>query len=118
MIDRKWAEHFSRAWIAAWNAHDLDAILSHYAETIVFHSPRIALVMNDPVASISGKVALEAYWKRALGLAPELRFEFERLYVGRDSLSIAYRNHREQHACETFLFGDDGLVLTSVATYS
>jgi ketosteroid isomerase-like protein len=30
---------FAEDWIAAWNAHDLDRVLSHYADDIVFLSP-------------------------------------------------------------------------------
>ena len=37
------ADSFAREWVAAWNDHDLDAVLSHYADGVVFHSPRIAL---------------------------------------------------------------------------
>ena len=32
---------FAEEWITAWNTHDLDRILSHYAEDIVFRSPVI-----------------------------------------------------------------------------
>ena len=42
MIDRKWAREFAVEWIAAWNAHDLDRILSHYADDFEMRSPLIA----------------------------------------------------------------------------
>lgn len=118
MIDRDWADRFARDWIGAWNAHDLDAILSHYADDIVFHSPRIALVMSEQVDFVSGKPALARYWGKALATVKDLHFTFDRLYIGSDSLTIAYRNHRGQHAAETFVFGEDGLVTQSVATYA
>ena len=31
-VDSAFAEHFANDWIAAWNAHDLDRVLSHYAD--------------------------------------------------------------------------------------
>jgi hypothetical protein len=117
MIDRPWAEHFAADWIAAWNSYDLNAILSHYAEDVVFHSPRIAIVMGEPVASVSGKPALARYWTKALQ-GKDLRFHLERVYLGSDSLSISYRNHRAQHVVETFVFSADGLVIKSIATYA
>jgi ketosteroid isomerase-like protein len=117
MIDRAFAERFAEEWIAAWNAHDLDAILSHYADDIVFRSPRIALVMSERVDFVSSKPALARYWGKALALAKDLHFTFDRLYVGGDSLTIAYRNHRNQNAAETFVFGKQGLVVESIATY-
>ncbi len=33
------AAAFAREWLAAWNSHDLERILSHYATGIVFLSP-------------------------------------------------------------------------------
>ncbi|MBP6013980.1 MAG: nuclear transport factor 2 family protein [Alphaproteobacteria bacterium] len=117
MIDPKWAQEFAAEWIKAWNAHDLDAILSHYADDIVFRSPRIAIVMGDKIDFVVGKPALPRYWGKALSSAKDLHFTFDRLYLGSDSLTIAYRNHRGQNAAETFVFDDAGLVRESIATY-
>ena len=33
MIDKKLAEHFANDWIDSWNSHDLNRILSHYADS-------------------------------------------------------------------------------------
>lgn len=118
MIDPKWAQQFAADWITAWNAHDLDAILSHYANDVVFHSPRIATVMGEKMDFVAGKPALARYWGKALASAKDLHFTFDRLYIGSDSLTIAYRNHRGQNAAETFVFGEDGLVRASIATYA
>lgn len=118
MIDRPFAERFAQEWIEVWNAHDLDAILSHYAEDVVFHSPRISQVMGERIDVVTGKPALARYWGKALATAKDLRFTFERLYVGSDSLTIAYRNHRGQNAAETFVFDGAGLVKESIATYA
>ena len=118
MIDQAWAERFADEWIAAWNSFDLNAILSHYTEDVVFHSPRIAVVMGEPVASVSGKPALARYWGKALSQGKDLRFHLERVYVGSDSLSISYRNHRAQNVVETFVFNAQGLVRESIATYA
>lgn len=118
MIERKWAEHFAAEWIAVWNSHDLEAILSHYAEDIVFRSPRIALVMGEKIDFVAGKAALARYWRKALGIAKDLRFELDRVYVGSDCLTIAYCNQRGQNAAETFVFNAEELVVESIATYA
>jgi ketosteroid isomerase-like protein len=117
VMDQSRAEAFAKEWIDAWNAHDLVRILSHYSEDIVFHSPRIAAVMGTKQTYVSGKDLLRAYWQRALTSAPQLRFELERIYVGSDTLTIAYRNHRGQSAAETFVFDADGRVKESMAAY-
>jgi ketosteroid isomerase-like protein len=46
MIDQHFAEHFASEWIAAWNAHDLTRVLSHYADDFEMSS---ALVTALPV---------------------------------------------------------------------
>jgi len=117
MLDRAWAERFAADWIAAWNAHDLDAILSHYTDDVVFHSPRIALVMGEAVDFVAGKPALARYWRKALAQSGDLHFTPDRLYIGGDSLTIAYRNHRDQNVTETFVFDAAGLAKESVAAY-
>ena len=118
MLDHTRAERFAVDWIAAWNSHDLAVILAHYADAIVFHSPRIALVMGEAVDSVAGKPALARYWGKALAGSGDLHFTLDRLYVGSDSLTIAYHNHRGQNVAETFVFDAAGLVKESVATYA
>ena len=63
---------FAEEWIAAWNAHDLDRILSHYAADIVFRSPMIAAVTGDQSCIVRGIDALRAYWAQALARNPDL----------------------------------------------
>ena len=118
MIDRAFADRYAAEWIALWNARDLDVVLSHYAEDVVFHSPRIAVVMGEPLDFVSGKPALRRYWEQALAGSTGLHFDFERVYLGSDSLTIAYRNHRGQRAAETFNFDSERLVVRSIATYN
>ena len=44
--DEAWklAEH----WIAAWNAHDLDLIMTHYEDAIELTSPVAAQLLGTP----------------------------------------------------------------------
>jgi hypothetical protein len=44
MIAHEFAEMFAAEWIAAWNSHDLDRVLSHYSETFEFSSPHIVTI--------------------------------------------------------------------------
>lgn len=54
-MDADKAQAFAREWVKAWNDHDLEAILSHYADDVVFHSPRIRAVTGKDVDSVRGK---------------------------------------------------------------
>lgn len=43
MLTQQQAHQLASEWIQAWNSHNLDAILSHYAEDIVLVSPIAAI---------------------------------------------------------------------------
>jgi len=118
MIDADKAQQFARAWVQAWNDHDLEAILSHYAEDITFHSPRIRQVTGRQVDSVTGKAELRAYWGKALELLRDLYFDVDEVLVGSDAVTIRYTNERSQSVAETFIFGVDGKVRTSIACYA
>lgn len=117
MLTRSFAESFARDWLAAWNDRDIERILSHYSEEIIFHSPRIARVMGNEAMSLFGKKTLRDYWTKALALAPQLFFELDDILVGSDAITILYTNHREELVAETFVFGPEGKVVRSVAAY-
>ena len=117
MLSREFAEDFARGWLSAWNDRDIDRILSHYADDVVFHSPRIALVMGNDATHVRGKKALQTYWTEALSKARKLFFDLDDILVGSDAVTILYTNHREEKVAETFLFNAEGEVCLSVAAY-
>ena len=106
---------FATAWIAAWNARDLDAILSHYADGIVFLSPYAERVIGT--GRVVGIDALKSYWRRGLDANPDLQFDFESVLAGNEALTILYRNHRQQRVAETVEFDASGKVIRSTACY-
>jgi predicted ester cyclase len=109
---------FAEAWIAAWNAQDLDEILSHYSEHVVFTSANSTRYTGDPSGRVVGKSALRNYWSRALAAYPDLRFTLRGVYAGPDGVAIRYFSSRTgAEAVEVASFGDDGLVRESAAYY-
>ena len=46
-IDESFAKAHIGKWINAWNAHNLKAIISFYAENIEFKIPKINVVYPD-----------------------------------------------------------------------
>jgi ketosteroid isomerase-like protein len=107
--------NFAADWIVAWNSHDIDHILSHYADDMELLSPVAQKLVGH--GRISGLPALRAYWTKGLAAQPNLKFQFIDIRVGHDCLTILYRNHREQQAAETFEFGAHGKVVRSFACY-
>jgi ketosteroid isomerase-like protein len=118
MIDSEFAAQFAREWAQAWNDHDLDLIMSHYALDVEFHSPRIRGVTGEDVDQLSGRKALREYWGKALAGAPDLYFEIENVFLGSDAVTITYTNHRSQAVSETFVFNRHGKVRLSIAAYA
>jgi SnoaL-like domain len=73
-MDDTTAGRVARNWIAAWNSHDLDRILGHYTDDVVFTSPRITEFLGDPRGRVEGRDALRHYWATALAQLADLAF--------------------------------------------
>ena len=80
-MDQTEARAFAEQWVSDWNAHDVDALLAHFTDDVVFTSPMaIRLLGGDGV--VRGKEALRKYWSEGIRLIPDLRFEVLAVYVG------------------------------------
>lgn len=106
---------FARDWEAGWNSHDLDRILSHYAEDIVFRSHKAVRLVGG--GEIHGKGPLRAYWAQALEQQPDLKFRVQNVFHGHGMLVITYLNHKDVQAAETLRFGAQGLVVEASACH-
>lgn len=101
-------QDFAREWEAAWNSHDLDRILSHYSDDVVFRSRKALIYVG--VGEIHCKQDLRVYWQAALEAQPDLKFEVQHVFGGHKMVVIVFCNHKGQLAAETLHFRDDGLV--------
>ena len=110
------ATEFAGAWLADWNRHDLDAILAHFTDDVVFHSPVAARLFPDSGGVIRGRDALREYWAEGLRQIPDLRFELLGVYAGVDSVVIHYRNQKGGLVNEVLIFNGP-LVGEGHATY-
>lgn len=108
---------FAESWIAAWNAHDLDAVLAHCYEDFEFSSPLIKQFANEPSGKLIGKNAVRAYWRIGLSRLPDLHFELVDVFAGVDCLTILYRGPRGLSA-EVFEFDANGQVQRGQALYA
>ena len=117
MITREFAERFAAHWVDAWNRHDLEAVLSHYADDFEMASPYIVSIAGEPSGTLQGKAAVRAYWAAALEQLPDLRFELVDTLVGVDSVTVYYRGVRGMVA-EVFWFDAAGRVVRAAAHYA
>ncbi|MGV0624510.1 nuclear transport factor 2 family protein [Mycolicibacter minnesotensis] len=111
------AATFARHWVRGWNSHDVDAVLAHFHDDVLFTSPVAAEMYPETAGVIRGKVALRHYWSGALQRLPDLRFVVEGVYRGIDTVVINYRNQNGRLVNEVLRFGDDGLVIEGHGTY-
>jgi hypothetical protein len=117
MIDTEFAKKFARDWISAWNNHDLERILVHYSDDFEMSSPNIIRIANEPSGKLIGKAAVSEYWRKALDLIPDLRFELVSILVGIDSITLHYQSVHGRPAAEVFHFGPDRKVIKAFAHY-
>jgi len=110
------AHAFTRHWLESWNQRDLEAVLGHFAEDVVFTSPLAAMLVEGSGGVIRGKDQLRSYWEAGLERNADLRLDLVDLYVGVDTLVIHYRNQRGGLVCEVLTFVG-GLVAEGHATF-
>jgi len=116
-MNKAFVEHFATDWIDSWNAHDLDRILSHYSDQFELSSPVVIQVAGEPSGTLQGKVAVRAYWKKALEQIPDLHFELLQVLAGVNSITVYYKGARGRLAAEVFHFGPDQKVTKAFAQY-
>ena len=115
-MEQNAAHEFVQDWLAAWNGHDVDAVLAHFAEDVTFSSPVAARIVPGSDGIIRGKAALRAYWSEGIRLIPSLHFELVGVYVGINTLVINYRNQNGGLVNEVLVF-DGPLVVEGHGTY-
>ncbi len=118
LISINQAQKFAREWVEAWNSHDLDRIMSHYAENFQMTSPFIVTMMNEPSGTITGKENVRAYWAQALERLPDLHFDLIEVLASAGSITIYYHAVLGKRAAEVLFFDGSGKVRRSVAHYN
>lgn len=118
MLTESEARAFAADWIAAWNSHDVETILSHYTPEVTLTSPVVAKVINDAAGTVAGIEELRSYFELALKKYPALRFELKDVMWGISSVVLYYRNHVETMTAEFMELDGNGKVIRVVANYN
>jgi len=111
------AHEFAHRWIEAWNDHDPERILAHYADDVVFSSPFIQEIGTSPSGAIFGTKALLAYFKVALARYPTLTFRLHAVFRGIDSVTLVYESVNGLLAAETMILNQRHQVSRVLAQY-
>ena len=107
------ARQFAERWAASWNRLDLESVLEHFADDVVFTSPTALALLGD--GTVRGKSALRAYWAAGLGRIGSLHFTVDRvLWDPRQrELAIIYTSTIDgttKRVSENLLFDQSGQV--------
>lgn len=115
-MNRHEAWIYATKWAAAWNRLDVEGVLAHFAEEVVFTSPTAKSVVG--INTVRGKRALRDYWNEAAKRVGTLDFEVDRILwdpVTRE-LAILYRSESGGHrkrVSENLTFNAAGLVISA-----
>jgi ketosteroid isomerase-like protein len=112
------AQALANDWVAAWNSHDLDAILSHYDDAVELTSPVAAQLLGRPDGKVIGKAELRAYFQRGLTAYPDLHFQLQDVLWGLNSVVLYYTNQKGTHSAEFMELSPSGKFARVVANYS
>ncbi|HKQ98357.1 MAG TPA: nuclear transport factor 2 family protein [Candidatus Polarisedimenticolia bacterium] len=105
---------FADDWAAAWNRRDVEAVLAHFHDDVVFTSPTALAVVG--AATVRGKAALRDYWNLAMQRIGSLRFTLDRVVwdPGRSELAIVYTSEIDgalRRVSENLIFDRAGRVV-------
>lgn len=109
---------FADRWISNWNRKDVEGVLSHFSETVVFTSSRAKAVLGT--ARVEGKSRLREYWTTAISRIQTIHFTLDSVIRDGDRIAIVYIaeiDGKRLRAVEFLAFGEDGLVREGEAMY-
>jgi len=117
MLTPSRAEELARRWIAAWNSHDLEHVLTLYDDDAEMVSPVIIGLGINEEGRLKGKNRLRAYWSTALQGHPDLRFKLLDVFASPDSIVVRYENQRGKVMCEFLRLGSDSRIVQGSANH-
>jgi len=117
-MNREAAWNLANHWVTAWNAHDLDLIMSHYDEAIELTSPVAAHLLGTANGKVAGIANVRAYFQRGLEAYPDLHFHLEDVLWGLNSLVLYYTNQKGTRTAEFMELSATGKVARVVANYN
>jgi hypothetical protein len=103
-----------RDWIDAWNAHDVERVLGHYAENVVLVAEGVRTRLGRADATARGKDELRDHFRLGLARDPELHFELEALFFSPAGYAVAYRRSVARRSLDVVEWDEAGLARSIV----
>jgi hypothetical protein len=111
------AKAHAETWIEAWNSHDLDRIMSHYSDDVVFEAQTAVVRWGKPDGRLVGKGALREHFALGLKLAPQLHFALEEVFLAPGGYAILYQRENGNRVIDAVTLDRDGRNSKIVAYY-
>ena len=80
-------------WFEAFNAHNLEKLLSLYDDEAEHFSPKLKIRHPETNGLVTGKEALRTWWQDAFDRLPSLNYEVIRLTSQDDRVFMEYVRH-------------------------
>ncbi|OAI46512.1 hypothetical protein AYO45_01845 [Gammaproteobacteria bacterium SCGC AG-212-F23] len=116
-MERDKAWQFAHEWLDAWNKHDINQIMKHYADSIEFCSPVVQKVLGDPQGVVYGIDKLRDYFSRQLQKFSTLHFQLLDIFTSPQSIVLYYKINRGLLAAEVMVLNADMKAVKVYANY-
>jgi hypothetical protein len=91
LVERKQLLEHARGWLNAWNSRDIDRLMQHYHDDVVYYSPTVMKRWGDPEGRLVGKIALRNHFLKGFEDANHVKLELLGLLGGPDGVAMVYR---------------------------
>ncbi|WP_395063017.1 nuclear transport factor 2 family protein [Flavobacterium sp.] len=80
----------AHAWFDAFNAHNLEKLLSLYDDDAEHFSPKLKIIHPETNGLLTGKEALRTWWQEAFDRLPTLNYKVKSLTANSDRVFMEY----------------------------
>ncbi|WP_130735686.1 nuclear transport factor 2 family protein [Flavobacterium sp. J27] len=105
-------------WFEAFNAKDLDKLLSLYDDEAKHYSPKLKVKQPETNGLIHGKKAMRVWWQDAFDKLPTLHYKVTSLTANTDRVFMEYirqiANEEDLFVAEVLEIKDDKIVFSRV----
>lgn len=117
-ITKQFAKQFADEWITAWNTGDIETIMRHYANDVIFSSPFVLKNQINNKGTIHSNTELKTYFEITLSKNPDLHFDLKHIMVSIKSITHIYIRQQTMLASKTMILNDKGLIVAGLSHYS
>ena len=111
-------QRLAEDWIAAWNDHDLDRIISHYAENVTFEASTVVDRWDREDGRLIGRTEVQEQFRKGLELAPNLHFTLEAIFLAPSGYAVLYSRENGNRVVDRVVLNDEGLAAQVTAFYA